>query len=82
MRGNIYRSGRRRTGSILLAAAAGIAVGLALILASVSSAYAKAPAAHTRATQARPPAAVVITIPHQSAVKLAPVAHAAGHKIA
>jgi hypothetical protein len=81
MRGNVYRSRRRRTGSILLAAAAGIAVGLALLLASVASAYAKAPAAHTGAAQARPPA-VVITISRHSAVNIAPVAHAAGHKIA
>jgi len=64
MRGNVYRSGRRRTGSILLTVAAGIAVGVAVILASVSSAYAKA------------------TVAHRQAAKLAPVAHAAGHKIA
>jgi hypothetical protein len=82
MRGNVYRSGRRRTGSILLTVAAGIAVGLAVILASVSSANAKAPATHARAARARPPVAVVITVSHQRAVKLAPMAHTAGHKIA
>jgi hypothetical protein len=79
MRGYVYRSGRRRTGSILLTVAAGIAVGLALILASVSSAYAKAPA---RAARTRPPVVIVIAVTHQSVVKLSPVAHAAGHKIA
>ena len=82
MRGNVYRSGRRRTGSILLTVAAGIAVGVAVILASVSSAYAKAPGAHARAARARPPGAAVITVAHRQAAKLAPVAHAAGHKIA
>jgi hypothetical protein len=56
--------------------AAGIAVGLALMLASVSSAYAK-----PRASQARPPASV-ITVSHRQSIKLAPTAHAAGHKIA
>jgi len=78
MRGYVYRSGRRRTGSILLTVATGIAVGVALLLASVSSAYAKAPA---HAARTRPPV-VVIGVTHQSAVKLPPVAHAAGHKIA
>ncbi|MGH2884495.1 MAG: hypothetical protein ACRDPA_17660 [Solirubrobacteraceae bacterium] len=55
---------------------------MTLILASVSSAYAKAPAGRTRTANASPPAVVVITISHQPAVKLTPVAHAAGHKIA
>lgn len=77
MRGDVYRFGRRRTGSVLLAVAAGMALGLALILASASSAYAKA-----RVPQARPPAVVVIAVSHQSAAKHSPVAHAAGHKIA
>jgi hypothetical protein len=77
MRGNVYRSGRRRTGSILLTVAAGIAVGLALILASVSSAYARAPQSHA----ARTPV-TTIAVSHQPAVKVSPVAHAAGHKIA
>jgi hypothetical protein len=76
MRGYVYRSGRRRTGSTLLTVATGIAVGLALILASVSSAYAKAPA---HAARTRPPVVVIVGVTH---VKLSPVAHAAGHKIA
>lgn len=82
MRGKVYRLGRRRTGSSLLTVAAGIAVALALILTSVSSAYAKAAAPHTPSAPARAPAVVVITVSHQQAVRLAPVAHAAGHKIA
>jgi len=76
MRGNVYRSGRRRT-SALLGAVAGIALSLALILASASSAYAK-----PRAVQARPPVVVVVVVSHQPAVKPLPIAHAAGHKIA
>ena len=44
MRGNVYRHGRRRTGSFLLAVVAGAAVALAIVLASVSSAMAKSPA--------------------------------------
>jgi len=77
MRGNVYRFGRRRTGSVLLGVVAGIALGLALILASASSAYVRA-----RTAQARPPVAVVVAVSHRPAVKLPPVAHAAGHKIA
>jgi len=77
MRGYVYRSGRRRTGSVLPAVVAGIALGLALILGSVSSAYAKAPARHTR-----PSVVIVITVSHAPALKIPPVAHAAGHKIA
>lgn len=80
MRGYVYPSGKRRTASILLTVIAGIALGLALIFGSVSSAYAKAPA-QARAPQARPPAVVVIGASHAPALKV-PVAHAAGHKIA
>lgn len=75
MRGNFYRSGRRRTGSILLAVVAGIALGLAVLLGSASSALAKG-VALTR------PSPVVIAVSHLPAVKSPPVAHAAGHKIA
>jgi hypothetical protein len=82
MRGNVYRPGRRRTGSFLLAAVAGMALGLAMILASVSSAYAKAPAATGRANQARTPSVVVIAVTHRAAVKAPPIARVAGHKIA
>jgi hypothetical protein len=46
-------------------------------MASASSAFAKAGVA-----QPRPQPVVVIAVSHQSAVKLAPIAHAAGHKIA
>jgi hypothetical protein len=77
MRGNVYRSERQRTGSVLLAVVAGIALGLVLLMASASSAFAKAGVA-----QPRPQPVVVIAVSHQSAVKLAPIAHAAGHKIA
>jgi len=80
MRGNLYHSGRRRTGSILLTVAAGIALGVVLILASVSTAYAKVTPA--RAPQTRPPVVIVIVISHALTVKYQPVAHAAGHKIA
>jgi len=79
MRGDVYRPGRRRTGSVLLAGVAGIALGLVLMLASVSSAYAKTPAGHRSA--GRRPAVVVIAVSHRTAVK-PPVARAAGHKIA
>jgi hypothetical protein len=76
MRGKVYRSERRRTGSVLLAVVAGIALALVLIWGSVSSAHAKPPA-----VQARPPV-IVIAASHQPAGKLPPVAYPAGHKIA
>jgi len=43
MRGYIYRSGRRRTGSILLAVVAGAVLALAVVLGSASTAFGKAP---------------------------------------
>ena len=82
MRGNIYRSGRRRTGSVLLVVGATLAFGLAVVLASASSALAKSIAVRARSSvhvQARGGA------PSRSpTVKLGPavVARAAGHKIA
>ena len=82
MRGNIYRSGRRRTGSVLLVVGATLAFGLAVVLASASSALAKSTAVHARSwvhVQARGAAPS-----HPSTVKLGPavIARAAGHKIA
>jgi hypothetical protein len=79
MRGNVYRHGRRRTGSFRLAVVAGAAVALAIVLGSASSAMAKtgnlarfhAPAA----VHSSPPPVVVLKVPP-------PIAHAAGHKIA
>ena len=76
MRGNVYRSGRRRTSSIVLAVGAGLALALAIVLTSASMALAKG-----QATALRPP--VVIAVSHAPTVRLPPViAHAAGHKIA
>jgi hypothetical protein len=82
MRGYVYRSGRRRTGSVLPAVVAGIALGLALILGPVASAYATRPALLARPAQLRPPAVALIEVSHAPAVKMPPIAHAAGHKIA
>lgn len=78
MRGNVYRPGRRRTGSVVLAVGAGLAFALAIVLTSASTALAKG-----QAIVLRPPV-VVIAVSHAPAVKLSPVviAHAAGHKIA
>jgi hypothetical protein len=58
--------------------AVGIALAVVLLWGSVSSAYARPPAGKASAQQARRPV-IVNTLPH---VKLATVAHAAGHKIA
>ncbi len=77
MRGNVYRLGRRRTVSVVLGVVAGVALGLALILGSAVSVYAK-----PRPAQTRSPVVVVAAVSHQAAVKLKPIAHAAGHKIA
>ena len=78
MRGNVYRHGRRRAGSIVLA----MAVSLACALGGTSVAAAKPAAA-----RARPHAAV--NAPTGAAADHAKrqaqpstVAHAAGHKIA
>jgi hypothetical protein len=43
MRGYIYRSEKRRTGSVLLAAVARAVLGLAVVLGSASTAWGKAP---------------------------------------
>ena len=43
MRGYVYRSGRRRTGSILLGVVAGAVLALAVMLGSASMAWGKAP---------------------------------------
>ena len=77
MRGIVYRPGRRRTGSVLVA----LGVALTLGLGSVSSALAKAstrvaPSVHTVALSHTAPVAV------RAVAKNVPVAHAAGHKIA
>ena len=82
MRGNIYRSGRRRTGSVLLVLGATLAFGLAVVLASASNALAKSTAVQTRSwvhVQARGAAPS-----HSPTLKLGPavIARAAGHKIA
>lgn len=78
MRGNVYGSGRRRTGSIVLAVGAGLALALAIVLASASMALAKGPPIVLR------PPVVVIAVSHAPTVRLPPaaIAHAAGHKIA
>ena len=76
MRGNVYRHGRRRTGSFLLAVVAGAAIALAIVLGSVSSAMAKTGTVaglHQPVAAHTPPPVVILK---------APVAHAAGHKIA
>jgi hypothetical protein len=78
MRGVVYRLGRRRTGSVLLA----LGAALTLALGSVSSALAKAPVLRVPAHAAlvssiRPP---VVSV--RPTTKSFPVAHAAGHKIA
>jgi hypothetical protein len=87
MRGNIYRSGRRRTGSVLLVVGATVAFGLAVVLASASSALAKTTAIHARSVQAWSSVHVQATgaaPSHSPTVKHGPavIARAAGHKIA
>jgi hypothetical protein len=67
MRGNVYRFGRRRTGSILLA------MGVALAFAAGPSASAMAKPARV----AKPAGGV-----HTTVKPPAVVAHATGHKIA
>jgi hypothetical protein len=76
MRGNIYRSRRRRTGSVLLTVGVALAFGLAIVLASASSALAKSRAVHA--------APGVAGATHSPVVKLRPavIARTAGHKIA
>jgi hypothetical protein len=71
MRGNVYRLGRRRAGSIVLATA----VALAFAVGGTPSAAAKAPAVQS----AKAPASH-----HQVKLQARPsvVARAAGHKIA
>ncbi len=78
MRGNAYRSGGRRTGSIVLAVGAGLALSLAIVLSSAATALAKG-----RAVVLRHPVGAIV-VSHAPAVKLPPavIAHAAGHKIA
>jgi hypothetical protein len=87
MRGNIYRSGRRRAGSVLLVVGATLAFGLAVVLASASSALAKSTAVHARASVAASHSTTVklrSAAKGASAVKPAPavIARTAGHKIA
>jgi hypothetical protein len=79
MRGIVYRLGRRRAGSALVASA----VALTLALGSVSSALAKTPAHATAAAHAitRVPAHTA-PVSLRTVAKTDPVAHAAGHKIA
>jgi len=82
MRGNIYRSGRRRAGSVLLIVGAALAFGLAVVLASASSALAKSTTVHARSlVHVQSPAAAAS---HSPTVRLRPVviARTAGHKIA
>jgi hypothetical protein len=77
MRGNVYRLGRRRTGSAVLAAMVALALALAVVLGSAATALAKAPVPRARSV-------VVIGVARSPGLRLtpAPVAHAAGHKIA
>jgi len=62
MRGYVFRSGRRRTGSILLAVVAGAVLGLAVVLGSASTALGKAPGK----APAKPPAVIA----HQAGHKI------------
>jgi hypothetical protein len=74
MRGNVYRLGRRRTGSILLA----MAVAAAFAGGASATAMAKpAGSAHQPAKTARPAGGVHTTLKAPSVR-----AHATGHKIA
>ncbi len=73
MRGNVYRLGRRRTGS----AVAALALALSMMSGSVSTAWGKAPVARTRSS------VVVVAVSHAAGLRLpTPIAHTAGHKIA
>jgi hypothetical protein len=81
MQGNVYRSGRRRTVSCR-GVVAGIALGLAVLGGSVSSAYAKPPAAKAPTAKAPPEQPHAPAVSHKPAVPLPTKAHAAGHKIA
>jgi hypothetical protein len=95
MRGFVYRQGRRRAGSVLVA----LGVAATLALGSVTAAVAKAPAVVSSVhayvvgpthvalvTSVRAPVKPVVAAPVKPVVvapaKPAPVAHAAGHKIA
>jgi hypothetical protein len=93
MRGFVYRQGRRRAGSVLVA----LGVAATLALGSVSAAVAKTPTVvppvHASVvvpthvalvTSVRVPVKPVVTPakPVVAPAKPAPVAHAAGHKIA
>lgn len=86
MRGNIYRSGGRRAASVLLVVGAALAFGLAVLLASASSALAKSAVVHARPSVAAshsPAVKLPSATKSTSAVKLPVViARAAGHKIA
>jgi hypothetical protein len=78
MRGIVYRPGRRRTGSILVALGATLAVALS----SVSGASAKTVAqAHVIPVPAHV-ALVASTRAPAKVIQVIQVAHAAGHKIA
>lgn len=72
MRGNVYRHGRRRTGSFLLAVVAGAAVALAILLTSVSSAMAKSLAV----APVHPPAPVVHSAPPPTPTQPVAAVHA------
>ena len=81
MRGNVYRYGRRRASSIVLATGAA----LAFAVVGPSSAAAKAPTARAaKAPIARTAKAPLRASHHQAKVQARPpvVARAAGHKIA
>jgi len=74
MRGNVYRSGRRRAGSVVLATGAA----LAFAVSGPPAAAAKTPSAVAKAQLRAVPAH------HQAKVQARPlvIARAAGHKIA
>ena len=82
MRGQIYRSGRRRAGSVLLTVGVALAFGVAVVLASASSALAKSTAGHARSSVAA--ASVTHAAKGTPMVKIHPavIARTAGHKIA
>jgi len=86
MRGNIYRSGRRRAASVLLIVGATLAFGLAVALASASSALAKSAVVHARSSVAAwhsPTVKLPSAAKRRPVVKLPVViARTAGHKIA
>jgi hypothetical protein len=87
MRGNTYRSGRRRAGSVLLVVGATLAFGLAVVLASASSALAKSTLVQPRwwaATAWHLPTVKAPSAPKGTSGTRLPVviAHPAGHKIA